>query len=224
MEPREQIALTIQLPVEELGRLSRLLEQVRQLMAGGSPAAGITEQTERAENPLFDSTRFQALTPGQAEMEPSAVPELYRGEPLKMAETAEAVSALAEAFSPAEAPRPAQALPQRKLSTPPASPPEETQDGEILQDPTGGQAETLPEDPEERPSATALPEGQETPAEPAPSAGYTPASQLPEAPGGSWGGVREELTFPGPAPLTAEAVSQAFQRDDRRYDNGFPLY
>ena len=26
------------------------------------------------------------------------------------------------------------------------------------------------------------------------------------------------------APLTAEAVSLAFQRDGRRYDNGFPLY
>ena len=58
----------------------------------------------------------------------------------------------------------------------------------------------------------------------APSAGYYPQVQLPEAPGGSWEGVREELTYSGPAPLTAEAVSLAFQRDDRRYDNGFPLY
>ena len=55
-------------------------------------------------------------------------------------------------------------------------------------------------------------------------AGYYPAVQLPEAPGGSWPEVREELTYAGPAPLTAEAVSLAFQRDDRRYDNGFPLY
>lgn len=58
----------------------------------------------------------------------------------------------------------------------------------------------------------------------APVAGYYPAVQLPEAPGGSWPEVREELTYAGPAPLTAEAVSLAFQRDDRRYDNGFPLY
>lgn len=29
---------------------------------------------------------------------------------------------------------------------------------------------------------------------------------------------------PRPAPLTAEAVSLAFRRDDRRYDNGFPFY
>ena len=39
-----------------------------------------------------------------------------------------------------------------------------------------------------------------------------------------WGGITEELAAAGPAPLTAEAVSQAFQRDGRRYDNGFPLY
>lgn len=60
----------------------------------------------------------------------------------------------------------------------------------------------------------------------------------PQAPGGAgfqmsegpadlqsrWSGVTEELAHPGPAPLTAEAVSQAFRRDGRRYDNGFPLY
>ena len=56
------------------------------------------------------------------------------------------------------------------------------------------------------------------------SAGYYSQVQLPEASGGIWGGIQEELAFSGPAPLTAEAVSLAFQRDDRRYDNGFPLY
>ena len=34
----------------------------------------------------------------------------------------------------------------------------------------------------------------------------------------------EQLITSAPAPLTAEAVSMAFRRDDRRYDNGFPLY
>lgn len=46
----------------------------------------------------------------------------------------------------------------------------------------------------------------------------------PEIPQSRWTGITGELTEPGPAPLTAEAVSQAFQRDGRRYDNGFPLY
>lgn len=36
--------------------------------------------------------------------------------------------------------------------------------------------------------------------------------------------LQERLVTAGPAPLTAEAVSRAFCRDDRRYDNGFPLY
>lgn len=46
----------------------------------------------------------------------------------------------------------------------------------------------------------------------------------PEMPQSRWSGVTEELVIPGPAPLTAEAVSLAFERDGRRYDNGFPLY
>lgn len=45
-----------------------------------------------------------------------------------------------------------------------------------------------------------------------------------EMPQSRWSDVTEELVIPGPAPLTAEAVSLAFERDGRRYDNGFPLY
>lgn len=46
----------------------------------------------------------------------------------------------------------------------------------------------------------------------------------PDIPQSRWTGITEELVTSGPAPLTAEAVSLAFQRDGRRYDNGFPLY
>ena len=45
-----------------------------------------------------------------------------------------------------------------------------------------------------------------------------------ELPSADRSGLEEELITAGPAPLTAEAVSLAFRRDDRRYDNGFPLY
>ena len=45
-----------------------------------------------------------------------------------------------------------------------------------------------------------------------------------DIPQSRWTGITEELVTPGPAPLTAESVSLAFQRDGRRYDNGFPLY
>ena len=46
----------------------------------------------------------------------------------------------------------------------------------------------------------------------------------PDVPQSRWTDITEELVIPGPAPLTAESVSLAFQRDGRRYDNGFPLY
>lgn len=46
----------------------------------------------------------------------------------------------------------------------------------------------------------------------------------PEAPQSRWNRAAEELVLPDPAPLPAEAVSLAFERDSRRYDNGFPLY
>jgi len=55
------------------------------------------------------------------------------------------------------------------------------------------------------------------------SAGFS-ITAGPESGTGRWTGIAEELSAPGPAPLTAEAVSRAFQRDGRRYDNGFPLY
>lgn len=46
----------------------------------------------------------------------------------------------------------------------------------------------------------------------------------PGPPANRWTNMTEELVTAGPAPLTAEAVSLAFERDGRRYDNGFPLY
>lgn len=46
----------------------------------------------------------------------------------------------------------------------------------------------------------------------------------PDTPQSRWTGLEEKVTAAGPAPVTAESVSLAFQRDGRRYDNGFPLY
>lgn len=65
------------------------------------------------------------------------------------------------------------------------------------------------------------------PASPPPSPPQSAAGRLPDGPAAvpsRWSGVSEELIAAGPAPLTAEAVSLAFRRDGRRYDNGFPLY
>lgn len=46
----------------------------------------------------------------------------------------------------------------------------------------------------------------------------------PDMPRSRWTGESETLAVSGGAPLTAEGISLAFQRDGRRYDNGFPLY
>lgn len=46
----------------------------------------------------------------------------------------------------------------------------------------------------------------------------------PDMPRSRWTSGSEPLAVSGGTPLTAEDVSLAFQRDGRRYDNGFPLY
>ena len=46
----------------------------------------------------------------------------------------------------------------------------------------------------------------------------------PDMPRSRWTSGSEMLAAPGGVSLTAEDVSLAFQRDGRRYDNGFPLY
>lgn len=55
------------------------------------------------------------------------------------------------------------------------------------------------------------------------NAGFTLAAG-PDMPRSRWTGGAETPAASGGAPLTAEDVSLAFQRDERRYDNGFPLY
>lgn len=225
MEPREQIALTIQLPVEELGRLSRLLDQVRQLMAAGAAPAG-APQAEAEAGGAFDSGRFQELAMRQAQAEAGPEPAQLPTEPLGMAEVREAASATADLTAAADPAAPAEASQPPAAPGPAEAPAASEEAGEAA--PSDGSPPS-PAAPEgggpEGAEAEALPVPEERAAElSAPGAGYEPAAQPPQAPGGSWGGIREELAFPGPAPLTAEAVSLAFQRDDRRYDNGFPLY
>lgn len=77
----------------------------------------------------------------------------------------------------------------------------------------GGEAAAPPDGPVPLPSSPA-----------APQTAAVQMSEGPEAARSRWSGVTEELVSAGPAPLTAEAVSLAFRRDGRRYDNGFPLY
>ena len=60
---------------------------------------------------------------------------------------------------------------------------------------------------------------------PAPPSAEATVSDIGALPSSQHGNSTvERLITSAPAPLTAEAVSMAFRRDDRRYDNGFPLY
>ena len=266
----ERIQLSIQLPLEELGRFSRLVEQLRQMMDAGEPAGG----GRREDSPAFDPLRFQELMARESaawEQAPAreSVPQptAYRPGDLPPAPgarqepsyTAEIPSVRAETVPLPEAPAvrgevsplgdaPTAGGDLSPLADPVSawaetSPLPEITAGQIeaalgethIPTATPGESAALPEAPapgrEVPQREEALPSPARGPAQEqvfqeltAPVAGYYPAVQLPEAPGGSWQEVREELTYAGPAPLTAEAVSLAFQRDDRRYDNGFPLY
>lgn len=268
----ERIQLNIQLPLEELGRFSQLVEQLQQMMAAAESGSG--EKREAEDSPAFDLARFQELAardaspreqvpamedgPQAAAYEPGDLPPAP-GTAAELSPAAEAPSAQAEISSLPEAPA------VRGEIVPLGEAPSAQGEVSPLTDPVAVRAETTPL-PEisagqietalqETNIPTAAPEESGTDPEPPvssqetareegavppppggtaeeqvlqeltiPVAGYYPEVQLPEAPGGSWNGVREELTRAGPAPLTAEAVSLAFQRDDRRYDNGFPLY
>ena len=281
------IQLNIQLPLEELGRFSHLLEQLQQLMAADNSRS--TPQ-EAEKSPAFDPQRFQQLM--QAELSgnnevsavPSSVPIDKQTTPMGSLPEASSIQAelllsqqnaaaaqaelssmgeipavQAELSSLQEAPAvqaelsfladaPGAESEVSFLASPPAAQADLSAVPEISADqiqsameegdiPTAQPDEMLPsseEAPSDQPHASE--EGDSPPPEEMPavqeflelsaprSAGYYPQVQLPEASGGIWGGIQEELTFSGPAPLTAEAVSLAFQRDDRRYDNGFPLY
>ena len=268
----ERIQLNIQLPLEELGRFSRLVDQLQQMMTAAEAGGGSHRETEGS--PAFDLARFQELMAREAlsreqtsAVKSQADPQPMMGEPGDLSPVpspaedlsyiAEIPAARAEVSSLPEAPAAhgeISSLAEAPSAQADLSPLEEApaagSELSSLPEISAAQIETALQDasvptaaPEDHTTVSdeqnlsAVPEEKDLPSPPGnaplvqeaqdlsvPVAGYYPEVQLPEPPGGSWGGVREELAFPGPSPLTAEAVSLAFQRDDRRYDNGFPLY
>lgn len=268
------IQLNIQLPLEELGRFSHLLDQLQQLMA--ADGGGTAREAEKS--PSFDPQRFQQLLQaeqlsGQTGTEATPSPAPADSPAVSTGSMTQAPAAQADLSSAQQdaaavraelSPMPEAPAAQAELSFLADAPGAESEVSFLATPPTAqSELSDVPEISahqiqaamEEGEVPTAQPdemsrlgedassdqprtpeEGDSPPPEEAPSvqeflelsaprsAGYYPQVQLPEAPGGVWGGIQEELTFSGPAPLTAEAVSLAFQRDDRRYDNGFPLY
>lgn len=253
MDERNIVELSLRLPAGELGRLARLMEQVRGLLAlegsgaaGPAPAGRETNALETGVNTAFDAVRFQQMGEagsaaageniGAEEEAEKAEEGSERDAPEIPAVSAEAETQAAEAdsagFPVGEMPEavPAETavlegpeIPAAKAEMSPgpeapAGSAEAARQAEIETAPSV-RSEERAELPVPMP---AVPDVQQSLRE-AQSAGIAVQTELAENRGGVFAAV-EELVSAGPAPLTAEAVALAFQRDDRRYDNGFPLY
>ncbi len=202
--------LQIQLPVSALGTLARLLEQVQRLTV---------EQKGRAEadqGSSFDPERFRILAAASA----------VKADAAPLPEPSAAV------LSPPAAGR-AQVSDEdtsNDLRRVPAEPDKEAPpDHETAQISEAGPEDAAavgatPGAGDEASDAVSAAGPAETVSpESAPAVGAAVGGG-PDQPHGGHMAMVEELVTAGPAPLTAQAVSMAFQRDDRRYDAGFPLY
>ena len=247
MDERDVVELRLRLPAGELGTLARLMEQARSLLTlegGGAadpaPARTAERPMEAGVNTAFDAGKFRRI--GEARRA-EAGGEARRAEAGGEASPPEAEAAGA----PAETDPDDIVPPEAGLWDAPDAATVEAEVRSELPVPAVEAAVSLgPETPAgtadaiERPEAEPASSRREerTPelAVPLPAApevrrglaevrdaGFTPETTPAEARGGAFAAV-EELVGPGPAPLTAESVALAFQRDDRRYDNGFPLY
>lgn len=206
----ERDILQIQLPASALGTLARILEQVQRLSSGQDA------KEESGGSSSFDQERFRELAaaaPSQAETRISE-PDSAKAPPM-------------DSPSPAEAAFPSFS----DIHTPAVSSAETTERGQAqaaaqprgeIEPPQMASPEAVTEI---SPAASVRPQASARP--PAPltvQAAGLDMGDGPVQPKGGHMAMAEELTDAGPAPLTAQAVSIAFQRDDRRYDAGFPLY
>ena len=249
MEEEKVIQVSVQLPAQALQGFTDMVRQLRQLAAElrGGPRAG----AEAMENAAFDEERFLTMqeAPAAKSVRTEAGPGA-RGPASAARQVRDQVPdpdmAGKEIPSAGEEgdrdgrreERPAQELPdaerrsdsredtgdipavQARADTPVEDPPRAEGNPESAipeAEAVWARAEERPADP---PAASA---GETAGPEEPPEAGFQMATG-PAAAESRWSGVTEELAAAGPAPLTAEAVSQAFRRDGRRYDNGFPLY
>ena len=248
MDGQELIQVSFQLPASVLDSLTRLAEQLQKLAAavdGPGQPAGMAE--EIAESGAFDQERFQALMEKSkaADGQPLQAQAVRSDTMEPVPEPGSAGRMLPE--GPQEPDRtdvPARTdpeMPEAAGQGPDDTGKESAEDILSVRPEMGDQTPDAPVVQMEPESLVPKVEkvwagtgegdlplpavrtedltGIETPL----GAGMVVTAQ-PEPPAGRWSNMTEELVTPGPAPLTAEAVSLAFQRDGRRYDNGFPLY
>ena len=250
MDGQELIQVNFQLPASVLDSLTRLSEQLQKLAAavgGAGQPAGMAEET--VESGVFDQERFQALMEKSKAADRrslQAEAEAVRSDVRELVQAPESAGRMLPEGpeEPDPANIPSMSDPERPEAAGQSPDSAEEEPAENIpsvrpemgdQTPDAPAVQMEPESliPEAEKSWTGTREGDlplpavqaeelsgiETPL----GAGMVVTAQ-PEPPAGQWSSVTEELVAPGPAPLTAEAVSLAFQRDGRRYDNGFPLY
>lgn len=169
-------------------------EPVRETRPDSPPAAG-EAPAQRPEPPVYEAQAVQAASGGTAEEIPPV--RVQVAERLSAARTVQAEPESPVAGAPAVRMDPASQIPEAEAIWAKAD--------EQGSDVPAVQAELA------------------TGAEPPRRAGFA-VTAGPETAQNRWTSVTEELVAAASAPLTAEAVSQAFRRDGRRYDNGFPLY
>lgn len=254
MEEREQIELNLRLPAAALESFSRLTEQLRALaeaVNGGVRPAASAAGEERASSDAFDWARFQALSEGpeppeavQARLSRQDGADAVRADVQKTPRQPESAGGSAmdapppvpeqagrETMDAQVLPVPGEAAPQPAIEEGEVPAVRDTADKPLADAPAVRAdlaeqlppAEAVPADVSAGAEAADIQIGMEGGADAPAAAGFSVDSAVEDAPG-RWSSVTEELVTSGPAPLTAEAVSQAFQRDGRRYDNGFPLY
>lgn len=243
------IQLNVQLPVQSLQGFTDMLRQLRQLAATLRGGTGAGE--ERMENSSFDEERFLSMhgAPAarsvRADVEAAGAASAFRqaqaqvpdpdtaGEELSGSAPEEPVQAYHE--DPKEERQEdlkgrqrdvqedisadSSAVRARADSPVPDPPRAEGEPESAIPEAEAVWAQTAERQMDAHAAAAGEVAGPEDPA----GAGFQ-MTEGPAAAASRWSGVTEELAAAGPAPLTAEAVSQAFRRDGRRYDNGFPLY
>ena len=252
-DEQELIQVNMQLPASALDGLSRLTEQLRKLTSvlNGLGRGGGTSE-EIVESGFFDLERFQTLqrqseeTARRSAQVKEASAQAVRSDMMediqepesagRELETGTDTSDQVDSFSLDETAE--LEVPVRTEGIAREETAEEIPVVRPVMEDQASEAKSVRMEPDSQ-----IPEAEETWAQAEAAEVPLPAAQAeisadtesplgagivvtaqPEPPASRWTNMTEELVTAGPAPLTAEAVSLAFQRDGRRYDNGFPLY
>lgn len=220
MAEERLIQLSVQLPVSELGRLTELAGQIHRLIAlsgaVGAQGNATAAVSESGENKAFDLSRFLAVR------ESAAPPVSQQGQAAGVEQMRANITDASAVLTSADGDYPSLFPPQGE------APLEKGLNRLDGPQPGMNAAPAIPAPPAHSPAALedtpGRPAAQVGSALPDPAAPWLPAGEAGKQPLFGRTGAEEALISAAPAPLTAESVSLTFRRDDRRYDNGFPLY